>query len=75
MIKVQFTQEKLEGYGVALGFEFSNVKVRHPYHKYDLKQPTFAASLRVWRWQGYMMVYKPAKVMLNRKERRANHLV
>lgn len=74
MLKIQLSQEKLEGYGVALGFEFLSVKVRHPYHKYDLEQPTFAASLRVWRWQGYIMVYRPAKIGLNRKERRANHL-
>lgn len=73
MLKAQFSKEKLDGYGVAAGFEFSNVKVSHPYNRGFVKQPTFAATLRVLRWQFYAMVYRPAKILLTRKERRANH--
>lgn len=72
MIKANFTKEKLDGYGVAFGFEFVNVKVEHPYRSMKLKQPTFSAVLRLLKWQFYLMIYKPANVTLNRKQSRAN---
>lgn len=72
MLKANFTKEKLDGYGVAVGFEFVNVKVTHPYRSETLKQPTFSAVLRLLKWQFYLMIYKPANVTLNRKQRRAN---
>lgn len=74
MLKAQFSKERLDGYGVAAGAEFCNVKVRHPYRNDHGVQPTFCVTLRIWRWQWYFMVYKPAQIRLNRKERRANNL-
>ena len=74
MFKANFTKEKLDGYGLAVGIEFVNVKINHPYRSETLKQPTFSAVLRVLRWQFYLMIYKPINVALNRKQRRANKL-
>lgn len=74
MIKAQFTQSKVQGYGLALGIEFAKVKVRHPYHKYDVNQPTFTLALRILKREYYIIIYKPATIRLNRAERRANHL-
>lgn len=75
MFKAQFTKERLDGYGVAIGAEFCNVKVKHPYiAKYFVPQPTLTLALRVWQWSFYMMIYKPANIKLNRAQRRANHM-
>lgn len=73
MLKAQFSKERLDGYGVAIGVEYCNVKVRHPYRNYDERQPTFCVTIRLWCWQWYAMVYRPATIKLNRAERRANH--
>lgn len=72
MLKANFSKEKLDGYGVAVGVEFVNVKVKLPYRSETLKQPTLSAVLRLLKWQFYLMVYKPANVTLNRKQRQAN---
>lgn len=74
MIKAQFSKEKLNGYGLVVGFEFANVKVQHPYRSWSENQPTFTFAFRIWKWQFYLMIYKPANVTLNRKQRRANKL-
>lgn len=74
MIKAQFAKSKVQGYGLALGIEFAMVKVRHPYHKYDVNQPTFTLAVRLLKREYFFMVYKPANIRLNRAERRANHL-
>lgn len=74
MLKAQFSKERLDGYGVAVGVEYANVKVPHPYNRGNVMQKTFAMTFRIWNRQFYFMVYKPAKILLTRKERRANHL-
>lgn len=65
---------KLVGGGFGFMIWFEKAKVKHPYHKYDVKQPTFIITLRFLFWDCYFMVYKPAKIMLNRAERRANRM-
>lgn len=72
MLKAQFSRNRVDGYGLAIGAEFCRVKVKHPYRDVCDYQPTFTIALRVWCWEFYFMCYKPAKVMLNRKERRMN---
>lgn len=72
MIKAQFTRERLDGFGLAAGFEFVKVKVPHPYGRGVCPQPTFAMTIRIAVWQFYFMVYRPANFSLTRKERRAN---
>lgn len=74
MLKANFSKQKLNGYGVAVGVEFVNVVVKRPYRSETLKQFTFSAVLRLLKWQFYLVVYKPANVTLNRMQRRANKL-
>lgn len=74
MIKTLFTKERLDGYGLGVAFEFSNIKTRHPYRDVVSHQPTFRMAFRFWRWQFYFIAYKPVIFGLNRKERRANKL-
>lgn len=73
-LKYSATVRKMVGAGFGFIVFFENVKIKHPYHKYDVKQPSFIISLRFLFWDFYVMVYKPAKIMLNRAERRANHM-
>lgn len=75
MLKAQFSKERLDGYGVAIGAEFVIIKVQHPYNRFlQESQPTFAITFRFLRWQFFLMIYKPANIKLNRAQRRANHL-
>lgn len=66
--------EKLDGGGIGFMISFLRVKVWHPYRKMNMKQPSFIITLRFLFWDFYIMVYKPAKIALNRAERRANHM-
>ena len=66
--------DKLDGGGFGFIIQFENVKVWHPYRKMNVKQPSFIINLRFLFWDFYVMVYKPAKIALNRAERRANHM-
>lgn len=74
MIKIQFTQEFTKDYSLILGMSFNNIEVPHPTKCVDLKQPTLTLSLSVWHWSGYMMIYKPANIALNRHDRRRFHI-
>lgn len=74
MLKSQFACERLDGFALAVGVEFVNVKVQHPYRNLKEKQPTFTLALSLIKWSIYLMIYKPAKIKFNRAERRANHL-
>ena len=64
MLKAYFFKEKLEGYGVAVSFDFVNVMVTNSYCSEWFEQPTFLAVLRLLKWQFYLMIYKPANVPL-----------
>ena len=74
MIKAQFAREKVRGFGLGLSVEFARIPARHPYRAITEHQPTFTMAGRFWKWQAYVMIYKPVKFGLNRAERRANHL-
>ena len=73
-LKCSAAIEKIDGGGFGFIVLFENIKVKHPFHKYDVKQPSFIITLRFLFWDFYMMVYKPAKIPLNRAERRALHM-
>ena len=74
MIKIQFAQEFTKDYALILGVSFTNVEVQHPNKYVHPKQPTLTFSLSVWHWSGYMMIYKPANIALNRHDRRRFHI-
>ena len=74
MIKIQFAQEITKDYALILGVSFTNVEVPHPNKYVHPKQPTLTLSLSVWNWSGYMMIYKPANIALNRHDRRRFHI-
>lgn len=74
MLKAQFSQERVQGIGLGFVIEGANIEVRHPYNYSKAVQPTFTIAIRFYHWQLYFMVYRPAKVALNRKQRRANKL-
>lgn len=65
MLKVQFSRERLDGYGVAVGFDFVNVMISHSYCSEWFKQPTFSVVLRLLKWQFFFIIYKPANVTLH----------
>lgn len=72
MLKAQFSHERVQGIGLGFVIEGAGIKVQHPYNSIKAVQPTFTIAIRFYHWQYYFMVYKPAKVALNRKQRRAN---
>ena len=74
MLKTLFTLERRKGFSLGFGVECANVEVQHPTRNYTEKQPTLTVVLLFFCWSLYFMVYKPAKIRLNRKERRANKL-
>ena len=74
MIKIRFTQEFTKDYALLLGVYFTNVVLPHPNWYVNPKQPTLTLELSVWHWSGYMMIYKPANVAMNRHDRRRFHI-
>lgn len=74
MIKAQITHETVSGFGLGLALEFAAVKVPSPYKRVTAKQPTFTIALRFWKWQVYLIIYRPANVGLNRHDRRRLHI-
>lgn len=74
MLKAQFSRERVQGIGLGFVVEGANIEVQHPYNSSKAVQPTFTIAIRFYHWQLYLMVYRPAKVALNRKQRRANKL-
>lgn len=74
MLKAQFSHERVQGIGLGFVVEGARIKIQHPYNYIKVNQPTFTVAIRFYHWQYYFMVYKPANVALNRKQRRANKL-
>lgn len=74
MIKIQFAQEISQDYSLILGVSFNSIEIPHPNYHLHPKQPTLTLSLSVWHWIGYMMIYKPANIALNRHDRRRFHI-
>lgn len=74
MLKAQFSHERVQGIGLGFVIEGARIKVQHPYNSIKAVQPTFTIALRFCHWQLYFMVYKPAELALNRKQRRANKM-
>lgn len=74
MIKILFSQEFTKDYALFLGVCFNNFEIPHPNKYVHPKQPTLTLSLSVWHWSGYMSIYKPANVALNRHDRRRFHI-
>ena len=72
MLKAQFSHERVQGVGLGFVVEGARIWVQHPYNSIKAVQSTFTIAIRFYHWQYYFMVYKPAKVGLNRKQRRAN---
>lgn len=73
MLKAQLSNERVQGIGLGFVIEAARIKVQHPYNSSKAIQPTFTIALRFYHWQVYFMLYKPARIALNRKQRRANH--
>lgn len=74
MIKSQLTTERVRGFGLGLAVEFCSVKVPSPYKGVNHSQPTFTLAVRFWKWQVYLIIYRPANVALNRHDRRRLHI-
>lgn len=74
MIKAQFTKEQVQGIGLGFVIEGARIILQHPYNYSKAVQPTLTIAIRFYHWQLYLMVYRPAKVALNRKQRRANKI-
>ena len=74
LLKADWSIDRFDGFGLGLSVTFMNVPVPHPYRKIELKQRSLILNLRFYHWDVWCMFYKPAKVALNRQERRANHL-
>ena len=74
MLKAQFSHERVLGVGLGFVIEGARIKVQHPYNSIRAVQPTFTIAIRLYHWQLYFMVYKRAKMALNRKQRRANKM-
>lgn len=73
-LKAVWGVDRFSGFGLGLSATFENVPVPHPYRRIELKQRSLILNLRFYHWDVWCMFYKPAKVALNRQERRANHL-
>lgn len=74
MLKAQFSRERVQGIGLGFVIEGARIEVQHPYNSSKAVQPTFTIAIRFYHWQLYFMVYRPANMALNRKQRRANKL-
>lgn len=74
ILKADWAIDRFDGFGLGLSLTYENVAVPHPYRKIELKQRSLIFVLRIYHWDVFFMIYKPAKVALNRQERRANHL-
>lgn len=72
MLKAQFSHERVQGVGLGFVIEGARIWVTHPYRSSKAVQSTFTIAVRFYNWQFYFMVYKPVKIPLNRRERRAN---
>lgn len=73
-LKTVWGVDRFSGFGLGFSATFENVPVPHPYRKMELKQRSMILNLRFYHWDVWYMIYKPAKIALNRQERRANHL-
>ena len=74
MLKAQFSHERVQGIGLGFVIEGARIWVQHPYNSSKAIQSTFTIAIRLWCWQFYFIIYKPVKLGLNRKQRRANKL-
>lgn len=74
-LKAVWGVDRFSGFGLGVSATFENVPVPHPYRKIELKQRSLIFNLRFYHWDVWYMIYKPAKIALNRKERQANHLI
>lgn len=71
MLKTLFSHERVQGVGIGFVVQGARFEVQHPYNSLKAFQPTFTIAIRFYHWQLYLAVYRPAKMALNRKQRRA----
>lgn len=73
-IKARIGIERFSGFGLGMSIIYINIDVPHPYRRMNCVQPTFYLILRVICFEFYVQFYRPARIPLNRQERRANHM-
>lgn len=74
MIKASFSREKFKGFAFGISFGVYDVPVDHPYKRGTVSQWSLHLLVRVVCYDLNVVVYKPAKILLTRKERRANKM-
>lgn len=74
MYKASFSKKKLHLWSFGLTIQAGRDFITHPYRNYKIFYPICAIIFMFAKWSFTMSVYKPANVMLNRAERRANHM-
>lgn len=74
MIKGSIEAKKLHLFSLGLSFQAGRDYVAHPYHKGKCYYPIFAVIILFAWWQITASLYTPPRIMLNRAQRRANHL-
>lgn len=74
MIKASFSREKFKGFAFGIAFGMYDVPVPHPYNRGTVSQWSLHLLVRLFCYDLNFVVYKPAKILLTRKERRANKM-